>query len=290
MNSKFRIGLFTSAWDAVAWELVSAVHQAIQTGVIPNAEIAFLLCTKEEGETRLGDFMIQNARNAGLPLVMFSSLRFKPDLRKRGRKAKQEDDPSILKAWRNEHDIEIAKRIAPTNLDVLLGYMWEFIGAMCRTRNIINLHPALPTGPTGTYKEVIWELIKTRATETGVMMHLITEHLDKGPPISFCRFPIRGGVFDPLWQAMERRLERASLDEIVAQEGEDNSLFKLIRQEGVRREFPMLVGAIKNVAEGNIKISNRTAQDARGRVLVNGYDLTREIDTTIAGEPGKEGK
>lgn len=234
--------------------------------------------------------MIQNARNEGLPLVVFSSLHFKPDLRKRGRESKRAGDSSIIEAWRNEHDIEIAKRISSTDLDVLLGYMWEFSDAMCRTRNIINLHPALPGGPKGTYKEVIWELIKTRATETGVMMHLITEHLDRGSPISFCRFSIRGGAFDQLWQEMERRLERESLDEIAAQEGEDNSLFKLIRQEGVKREFPMVVGAIKNVAEGNVKISNGTAQDARGRVLANGYDLTREIDTAIAGEPRKEGK
>ena len=58
----------------------------------------------------------------------------------------------------------------------------------------------------------------------------------------------------------------------------------------MKREFPMVVGAIKNVAEGTIRISNGTALDSYGKVLADGYDLTREINTTIAGEPRKEGK
>jgi hypothetical protein len=52
----------------------------------------------------------------------------------------------------------------------------------------------------------------------------------------------------------------------------------------------MVIGAIKNVAEGNIRISNGIALDSQGKVLANGHDLTREIDTAIAGEPRKEGK
>ncbi|HEY4498922.1 MAG TPA: formyltransferase family protein [Candidatus Paceibacterota bacterium] len=290
MEPKFRIGLFTSAWDGVACELVLAAHRAVQAGTIPNAEIAFVLCTREEGETNFGDFMIQNALKASLPLIAFSSLRFKSDLRKQGREAQRVGDPSILEIWRNEHDLEIAKHISPTDLDVLLGYMWEFSNAMCRARKIINLHPALPTGPKGTYKEVIWELVRTRATETGVMMHLVTENLDRGSAISFCRFAIRGGAFDPLWQEMEQRLERESLDEIAAKEGEDNPLFKLIRHEGVRREFPMMIEAIKSVVEGNIRISNETTLDSHGQVLADGYDLTREIDIAIVGKPRKEKK
>jgi phosphoribosylglycinamide formyltransferase-1 len=46
---------------------------------------------------------------------------------------------------------------------------------------MINLHPAAPGGPTGTWQEVIWQLIEGRAVETGVMMHLVTPELDRGP-------------------------------------------------------------------------------------------------------------
>ncbi|GAH59253.1 unnamed protein product, partial [marine sediment metagenome] len=40
--------------------------------------------------------------------------------------------------------------------------------------NMVNLHPAAPGGPTGTWQEVIWQLIENKAEETGVMMHLVT--------------------------------------------------------------------------------------------------------------------
>ncbi len=281
MTAKFRIGLFTSAWDYVAWELVSTVHQAVEMGTIPNAEIAFLLSTREKGETPFGDLMINNARETGLPITTFSSLRFKPDLRKQGREAKRAGDPSILETWRDEHDREIVKRITETDLDVLLGYMWEFSGATCRTRTIINLHPALPTGPKGTYKEVIWELIRNRATETGVMMHVISPELDRGAAVSFCHFSIRGERFDPLWEEMGDRRKQQSLDTIAAEEGENNPLFKTIRDEGVRREFPLVLSTIKSLVEGNIRIKHG-AVSAQGKIIPYGYDLTDEIEMTVA--------
>lgn len=288
MNSKFRVGLFTSAWDKVAWELVYEVHRAIQSGRIPDAETAILLSTREAGETHFGDLMIQNAEKEKLPIVTFSSLRFKPNLRKQGRKAKQEGDPSILGAWRVEHDLEIAKRIPRTDLDVLLGYMWEFSPDICRKRKIINLHPALPSEPKGTYKEVIWELIRSRAVETGVMIHLVSENLDRGPTVSFCRFSIRGGAFDPLWEEMDKRLRHESLESIIVREGESNPLFELIRREGVKREFPVVIGAIRKLAEGKVRIENGIIVDSSGEAVTDGYDLTREIELIITNEARRE--
>ena len=285
MGKKFRIGLFTSAWDAVAWELVWMVHQAIQAGIIPNAEIAFLLCTRERGESQAGNLMIRNAQQAGLPLITFSSLHFNPGLLEEGRRARQRGDPSILEVWREEHDRAIAKLIPSTDLDMLLGYMWKFSSMMCQTRKIINLHPALPQGPKGTFREVIWELVKSQATETGVMIHFVTEILDRGNPVSFCRFPIRGGAFDSLWQEMEQRLKCESLDEIAKKEGEKNPLFELIRREGVEREPLMVVEAIRSVANGRIRIENGSILDSQGRVLTEGHDLTQEINAVITKNP-----
>ncbi|MEK7138225.1 MAG: formyltransferase family protein, partial [Patescibacteria group bacterium] len=186
------------------------------------------------------------------------------------------------KSWREEHDHEIAKRISSTDLDVLPGYMWEFSDEMCHERTIINLHPSLPGELKGTYKEVIWELIRTRATETGAMMQLVTENLDMGSVISFCRFPIRGEAFDSLWQDMDERLKHESLDEIAAKEGEANPLFHVIRQEGVRRELPLVVSVIKNLVEGNIFINGNRVLDFHGQVLANGLGLTQEVESTIA--------
>ncbi len=251
--SDFRIGLFTSAWDEVAWDLVREVSQ--------NFPIAFVFVTREEGETHYGDLMINNVRAAGLPLITFSSLRFKPELRKK--------DPE---AWRLEHDREVMKLVPPTELVVLLGYMWWFGKEMCQKKKAINLHPALPDGPKGNYREVIWQLIKERATKTGVMIHLVTPELDRGPAIAFCHFSIRGNDFDPLWQEMERRLKTESLEEIAAKEGESNPLFTAIRQKGVIREFPMVIEAIRALAEGN---------ENKVNIEGGGYDLTEKIDAIV---------
>ena len=87
---------------------------------------------------------------------------------------------------------------------VLAGYMLVVGEEICEIHDMINLHPAAPNGPAGTWQEVIWLLIHKRAQESGNMMHLVTQELDKGPPITYCTFPVRGPAFDPLWQEMEK--------------------------------------------------------------------------------------
>ena len=281
--NKFKIGLFTSAWDKVAWDLVKRVYDDVESGLIPNAEISFVFVSREIEETDYGDLMINNIRKLELPLITFSSARFKPELRNKNKTA-----------WQLEHGQEVqnylkAQRlISPTDLDVLLGYMWTIGKEMCQKRIIINLHPALPTGPKGTYREVIWQLIKDRANETGVMIHLVTEELDTGSAIAFCRFPIKIGKFAPFWREMEERLEKESLEQIAKKEGENNSLFRLIRREGVIREFLMITWTIKALAEGKIKIKDNRVIDSQGQILENGYDLTSEIERIVKEKNEKE--
>ena len=84
---------------------------------------------------------------------------------------------------------------------------------------------------------MIWELIGHRADESGNMMHLVIEELDKGPPITYVTFPIRGGGFDPLWEDMEEKRKHTTLQEIARDQGEQQPLFAKIRREGARREF-----------------------------------------------------
>jgi phosphoribosylglycinamide formyltransferase-1 len=283
MSERFRIGLFTSAWDEVAWKLIKEVYQNIQDRVIPNSDIAFVFCSREKGETQYGDLLIQNVKQLGVPLITFSSLKFKPELRKKGREAEKKGDSSIMDIWRLEHDREVIKLLYPTDLDVLLGYMWVVGKEMCQKRTMINLHPALPNGPKGNYREVIWQLLKERASETGVMIHLVTRELDMGPPITYCSFPIRGSLFDPLWAELDKKLKKESLEEISQKEGENNPLFKLIRTEGVKREFPIIIQTIKLLAEKRLKIKNGNVIDFKGEILKGGYDLTREIDTIVSG-------
>ena len=68
---------------------------------------------------------------------------------------------------------------------VLAGYMLVVGSGLCRAWPMLNLHPALPDGPVGSWQEVVWRLIAERAGVTGVMTHLVTEDVDRGPVVSY---------------------------------------------------------------------------------------------------------
>ncbi len=101
-------------------------------------------------------------------------------------------------------------------LSVLAGYMLITGKEMCQRYDMINLHPAAPGGPAGTWQEVIWQLIKNHTTESGVMMHLVTPELDKGPVVSYCTFPITGTAFD----SYRQHLNGQDISEIKNLQGE----------------------------------------------------------------------
>jgi folate-dependent phosphoribosylglycinamide formyltransferase PurN len=186
-----------------------------------------------------------------------------------------------LPDWRLEYDRRVMSKLADFTVDICLlaGYMLIVGSEMCSKYNMINLHPALPSGPKGTWQEVIWQLMRERAAESGVMMHLVTPDLDRGPVISFCRYAIHGGPFDTLWDALGNR----TAEEVRKAEGEDNALFKMIRERGFIRETPLIIHTLRSFSRGKISIdSSKRLLDSRGQHL-SGYDLTAEIDREISG-------
>lgn len=272
----YRIGWFSTGRDEAARELLTTVYNAVQDGTI-SGEIAFVFCNRERGEGEESDQFMDLVDQYGIPLVCFSFRRYKPEKRRQGRR-----DPEIMKAWRIEYDREVMKRLDSmrADLNVLAGYMLITGEEICRRYTIINLHPAEPGGPKGTWQEVIWQLIEARAERTGVVMHLVTEVLDEGPPITYCTFPIWGGGFDALWKDMERKLQSKSLAQIEQEEGEAEPLFAEIRRRGVIREFPLIVRTIKAFADGRIVLRDRRVI-ADGAPLRGAYDLTEEIDRIV---------
>jgi folate-dependent phosphoribosylglycinamide formyltransferase PurN len=111
------------------------------------------------------------------------------------------------------------------------------------------------------------------------MMHLVTPELDRGPVVTYCRFPIRGKAFDKYWETIRGR----SIEQVQKEEGENNLLFKTIREHGYIREIPLLATTIKAFSEGKVKITpDKKVIDSRGR-LIEGYDLSREIDERVKG-------
>lgn len=246
------LGWFSTGRGPGSRGLLSYIMAATARGEL-DARIGYVFCNREPGEHSGSDQFMALARGYGLPLVTFSSRRFR---REQGARVSQ---------LRAEHDRRILDLIAPYRVDlgVLAGYMLIVSGEMCSRLPMINLHPALPGGPTGTWQEVIWKLIERRAAETGAMVHLVTEELDEGPAISYTSFPIRGPAYDGLWGAVDGR----SVEEVKAAKGEDLPLFRAIRAEGVQRERPLLLETLIALANGDTRIHGHHVTDAEGKPL-----------------------
>ena len=266
----YRIGWFSTGRGKSARTLLETTFKSIEEGKV-ETEIDFVFCSREPGESPETDKFITLVESYGIPLVCFSYKKFRdgrPDNSKGG----------VLPHWRLEYDRQIMARLKDYQPDlcVLAGYMLIVGKEICSGYNMINLHPAAPGGPTGIWQEVIWQLIEEKAKETGVMMHLVIPELDRGPVVSYCTFPIVGTPFDIHWQAIKGKV----VEEIKIRQGENNLLFKAIREHGFKREIPLILATIKAFSRGNVSIKGGQVIDSQGRAI-SGYNLTDEIDELV---------
>jgi phosphoribosylglycinamide formyltransferase-1 len=270
----YRLGWFSTGRDKAARDLLAAVQSGIKSGEI-GAEITFVFSNREPGESEESDRLFKMVAGYRIPLVSFSYQKFRSA---RGMANPRAEAP--LPPWRLDYDREVMKRLEAFHPDlcVLAGYMLITGREMCQQYNIINLHPAAPGGPTGTWQEVIWQLIERGAEETGVMMHLVTPELDKGPPVTYGTFSIRGEPFDKYWKEI-----RGKPIEEIKREGENNRLFRLIRQHGLAREFPLIINTLKAFSRGEVRITQeKQVVDAEGKPI-KGYNMTGEINELVKG-------
>ncbi len=263
------IGWFSTGRDEAARQLLQAVQDKSYSGDV-NGKISFVFSNREPGESKESDLFFELVRSYNIPLVCFSHKKFKT--------AKEEEDLGIKKEWRSKYDREVHKKIKPfaPDLCVLAGYMLIVSEELCQKYDMINLHPAPPGGPTGSWQEVIWALIQNKAETTGAMMHLVTPELDKGPPVAYCTFPIRGKPFDTYW----REIKGQPTEEIKKKQGENNRLFKLIRQYELAREFPLIILTLQALSRGEVSIKDRRVIDTKGK-SISGYDLSGKVDEEV---------
>jgi folate-dependent phosphoribosylglycinamide formyltransferase PurN len=256
--------------------MLQATQEAIKSGEL-DAEIEFVFCARERGETEPTDRYLDMVEDYGIPLVSFSYQKYRA---MRGMPSPDLSEP--LPQWRIDYDTEVLKRLEKFSPDLVLlaGLMIVASPLMCEKYKIINLHPAAPGGPAGTWQQVIWKLIESRAETQGIKMHVAIPELDMGPTATYCTFPIRGKAFDSLWEEVKGK----TVEEIKAAEGVENAIFKAIRAHGAAREMPLVIATLRVFSEGKIKITkDRQVVDADGRVI-KGYDLTREIDEAVRGK------
>ena len=270
----YQLGWFSTGRDKAARDLLQVVNDSIKRGEI-EAEIAFVFSNRQPGESEESDLFFRLVDDYHIPLICFSYQKFKA-----GRGVPITGQTRSLPPWRLDYDREVMNRLQDfyPDLCVLAGYMLITGQELCQSYNMINLNPAAPGGPTGTWQEVIWQLIDSGAQETGVIMHLVTPELDKGPPVIYCTFLIRGEPFDRYWH----ELEKLPSNSHKKYHGK-NQLFRLIRQYGLAREFPLLISTLKAFSRGKIKITADKKVIDSERRPINGYDLTDEINELVNG-------
>jgi len=269
----YKLGWFSTAKGTGSRGLFKAVQDSIRAGEI-EAEIDFVFCSRDPGESEATDIFLKMVEDYHIPLITFSYRKFKAN--------RPDADPQgNLLPWRLDYDRKVMSRLQNFHPDlcVLAGYMLIAGKEMCQKYDLLNLHPASPWGPAGTWQEVIWQLIATNAQETGAMMHLATPELDEGPPVTYCTFPIKGNLFDKYWDEIKGQ----PVEETKKSQGEDNQLFKRIREHGFARELPLIVSTIKAFSQGKIRITaDKIIVDATGQPI-KGYNLTDEINKLIKG-------
>ncbi|MCS7230951.1 MAG: formyltransferase family protein [Elusimicrobiota bacterium] len=235
MNSKLSIGWFATSRGTTSLKIFNYIYEDIKANKL-NVDIKFVFINRELGEGENSDKFINTIKSYNIPLFSFSSLKFKPDLRHKE-----------VEKWREEFDKEVYEKIKNFKVDVILlaGYMLILSEFLTKKFNFINLHPALPWGPKGTWQEVINKIIEEKHKEHGVMIHIVTEDLDRGPVLTYCRFEIKD--YD----------------------------FTKIRQQGVKYELPLVKKTLYLLSEGELSIYNRTPI-FKGEVLKSGLEIKIE--------------
>lgn len=253
-----RLGWFSTGRGEGSYGLLKAALDAIGSGEL-NASIEFVFCNREKGQAAGSDRFIEFAESHGIPVVTLSSRRFR-----------KEHDNRPWAELREDFDRAVLDQIKPFDVDMTVNAGYMLIAPLlCREHLMINLHPALPDGPAGMWQNVIWELIADGAAETGAMVHIVTEEVDGGPVLSYCRFSTRDPELSPLWDAVSER----GAKNLKSDQGEDLPLFIRLREMGLVRERPLVVETLKAIAAGRISLEG--AEDT------GPIDLTDEVEAQL---------
>ena len=262
-----RIAWFATAKGTSSRKLFNAAMEAIREGRL-DAEIVCVVCNRERGQARNTDAFLDDIGRAGVPLIAKSARAW------RERVSGAISVPGApLAPWRRDYDQHLLDQIAPhePQLGMLAGYMMVLSDVLCDRLPCLNLHPALPDGPIGTWQQVIHQLIADRATRSGLVLQRVTTELDRGPTVTWAQYSIRGTGFDALWES----------------DGDDpNSetpLFHAIREAGASREPAFILESLQAIA-GRVAdaglLTETLLDDA------SGIEITARVEAAIADSSG----
>ena len=258
-----RLAWFATAKGTSSKLLFQRACDAIDAGEL-DAEIVVVFCNRDRGQSPNTDAFLDVVQDRGTPLVTLSS----GEWRKRvGGSVSKPGEP--LAAWRGDYEAAARARLEPygPQLGVLAGFML-IAPDLCEWLPLLNLHPALPRGPVGTWQEVVRELIASEADESGMMLQRSTRELARGPVLTSGRYTLRGPDLDGLWTGTAQTA------------AEDSPLFQAIRARGVEREPHFVIASLQAVADGRVPIPS--ISEAGPNV-----DLTADVEQALARETAR---
>ncbi len=249
-----KLGWMSTARGESSLALLRFVCENIERGAL-DARISVVISNRVPGEAAQTDRFFDYVRNRELPLICESS------------KILKETAPGA--DWRTRFDRLLAAQIDKFDIDVIFmaGYMLIASDFLCSRYTLLNLHPALPDGPTGTWREVMAELARTGATKTGAMVHIVTPQLDRGPVVSYFSFSLQGEPYESLRTG-----------------GNFATLAELIRQHELQREFPLILTTLRSLANGDTIIEAGRPYDREHHPLPVGADMSAKVESILAAE------
>ena len=258
-----RIAWFATAKGQSSRKLLNAALDAIGAGEL-DAQIVCVVCNREPGQSANTDGFLNDARQAGIPLIAESSRNWRKSVG-----GEISDPVRGLASWRRDFDQHLYQQITEFSPDVamLAGYMMVITDVICDHLPCLNLHPALPDGPIGTWQQVIHQLIAQQAESSGMVLQRVTTELDRGPTVTWAQYPIRGPGFDELWA------ETGSYAKL------ETPLFHAIRDAGASREPTFILQSLRAIASGQTSLDAETLSD--GEIGV-GSDITAAVEAEMS--------
>ena len=166
---KLKIGWFSSGRGEGSYGLLQHTLQSIDDGTL-NASIEYVVCTAYLGQAEGSDNFINLARENNIPVYVLSMVDFTDRI------FYEKHMLSMI----SSHKIDIG---------VMAGYM--LVSHLLHKKiRMLNIHPSLPDGLKGTWKQIV-KAIKTQNIKTGgVMVHEVIDDVDNGNPLTFCQYKI----------------------------------------------------------------------------------------------------
>lgn len=217
-----------------------------------DARLSFVFINRDIKGNEFRKKIIQMAEEDGVPVIIFPSDGFMPELKSKD-----------IEAWRDEYGKGVRERISkyPMDFGVLAGYMLIIDPQTCREHDMINLHPALPDTYKGTWEEIVTQVVDNGDDAYGATVHVCSPELDRGSIIAFDRFDV-----EPI------RPHHGSKEELV----------KAVRAREVEREAPLLMESIKMIVNREIVLRKGEVLDPRGRRKEEYSDLSDRVSAGLS--------